>query len=257
MLMLACMGSKTTKAGGSQLTDQSSSSKNQSKQKEEPVEVVTSTDLPTLLAKASEYQKNGKYRKAAAYLSKAKELKPDDTDLRMQLITAYHQAEKFDQEISELNELLQIKPENSLRLTYAKRLHEAQRFDEAINAIEDIRAVDPENIEALIVLGALHKDQAQYAEAIEIFREITYIDAKNAHAKYYQAEVYLAQKKPLWADKYYKDALKLDPTLGVAVFGLAKIAQIRNSQEDYKKHLAKAYELDPEHSEIKKAFLNQ
>ena len=117
---------------------------------------------------------------------------------------------------------------------YAKLLHQQGKRDEAINTIEDIRAVDPENIEALMLMGQILQDQGKYDKALETYKEISFIDPDNASAIYEQAEVYLAQEKLLWAEKYYKKALAKNARLGLAVFGLAKIAKLRKNDALYK-----------------------
>jgi Tfp pilus assembly protein PilF len=90
-----------------------------------------------------------------------------------------------------------------------------------------------------------------------VFKEITFIDQNNAMAICQQGEVYLAQSKPLWAEKYYKNALKLNPRLGLAEYGLAKIAKLRNKNSLYRQHLNRAYQLSPNDPEIKTAYKNK
>ena len=170
-------------------------------------------------------------------------------------MSSYKEIGRANYELTELKELLEIKPENKYRVRCAQLHRKKKAYDEAINAIEDVRAVDPENIAAILELGLIYKDQKKFAEAIDAFKEITYIDEKNALAKYYLAEIYLDQNKLLWADKYYKDALKRDPALGIAEYGLAKIAKIRKDEANYRSHLSRAYELNPENDVIREAYM--
>ncbi len=219
--------------------------------------VVESDDVPMLKAQAREFQQSKNHKQAIAYLKKAKSLKPDDLSIRELLAISYNEVGKTEEACNELKALVEEKPDNNLRIQYASFLRKAGKFDDAVNTIEDVRAVDPENVTALIELGRIFTMQELYAEAIETFREITYIDNSNALARYYQAEIYLAQNKPLWADKYYKDALRHNPQLGLAEYGLAKIAKLRKSEDTYQQHLTRAYELSPEDEEIMQAYNNQ
>ncbi len=247
LLLLGCSGSKATKTGGSTITKEPSQSVKPKKQKKRIVfDEVESNDVPLLIKQANDFLDNNQIKKAIPCLRKVKQLKPDSIEIRKQLVDLYKEMKLADYEITELKELVAIKPDNTYRIRCIALLREKKAFDDAINVVEDIRAVDPENIAALLELGQIYKDQKLYTEAIEILREITYIDSKNAMAKYYQAEIYFEQNKPLWADKYYKDALKMDPALGLAEYGLAKIAKMRKSEEEYQKHLERAYELNPE-----------
>lgn len=244
---------QTTRTGGATVTDKPAKAE---KRQEELVinETVTENDISALISQAIQYQKINEQKKAIAYLRKAKKLKPDSIKVRELLVSSYKEIGKTNYELTELKELIGIKPDNNYRIRYAQLLRKMKEYDEAINAIEDIRAVDPENIPAILESGLIYKDQKMFAEAIEAFKEITYIDGKNALSKFYLAEIYLAQNKLLWADKYYKDALKRDPALGLAEYGLAKIAKIRKDEDIYRNHLMRAYELSPDNPEIKKAY---
>lgn len=258
LLLTSCTGSKATTSGGKTLTKETISTDKPKTQKKRTVfKDVESNDIAYLITQAKEFQAVNQLKKAVSHFRKAKQLKPDSIEIRESLLKLYKEMALPDYEITELKELIALKPDNALRIRCAVLLRETKAYDDAINVIEDIRAVNPEDIAALLELGQVYKDQKMYTEAIETFREITYIDAKNALAKYYQAEVYLEQNKPLWADKYYKDALKMDPNLGLAEYGLAKIAKMRNSEENFQKHLSRAYELSPDAPEIKKAYMEK
>jgi tetratricopeptide (TPR) repeat protein len=256
LLLPGCTGSKVTQSGGATLKKESpKAEKRKERKKRITFEEVESNDVPALMKQAKEFQEINQLKKAIAYLRKVKQLKPDSVVVRETLVSLYKEMDLPDFELIELKGLIEIKPDNTQRIRYAALLRKNKAYDEAINAIEDVRAVDPENIPALLELGQIYTDQKMYPEAIETFREVTYIDAKNAMAKYYQAEIYLAQNKPRWADKYYKDALKKDPKLGIAVFGLAKIAKMYNNEENYRMHLERARELSPDDPEILKAYM--
>ena len=247
---------QTTHTGGATVTDKPG--KSEKRQRELVItEKVEETDLSALISQAIQYQKIEEHKKAIAYLRKAKTLKPDTIVVRELLVNSYKEIGRASYEIAELQELLEIKPENKYRVRCAQLFREKKAYDDAINAIEDVRAVDPENITAILELGMIYKDQKKFAEAIDAFKEITYIDEKNALAKLYLAEIYLDQNKLLWADKYYKDALKRDPQLGLAEYGLAKIAKIRKDNATYQKHLSRAYELNPENEVIRKAYMKR
>jgi len=253
---------QTTQTGGTTVTEDTKAAEKPPKaeKKQEDLvitETVEETDVPALISQAIQYQVINEHKKAVAYLRKAKQLKPDTTEVRELLIKSYRELGASKYELNELKELIGIKPDNTYRVRCAQILREKKAYSEAINAIEDVRAVDPENISAILELGRIYKDQKMFEEAIETFKEITYIDEKNALSKYYLAEIYLDQNKLLWADKYYKDALKRDPALGLAEYGLAKIAKIRNDNANYESHLSRAYELNPENEEIRKAYLKR
>ncbi len=211
-------------------------------------------NVPVLISLATGYRKSRNNEKALELLLKAKKLRPRDIEVRKSMVAVYKSMGKTTEAMNEMKELIETKPDNAARAQYAKLLHQQGKLDEAINVIEDIRAVDPENIEALMIMGQILQDQGQYDEALETYKEITFIDPDNAPAICEQAEVYLAQEKLLWAEKYYKNALKKNSRLGLAVFGMAKVAKLRKNNALYKQHLAKAYRLSPNEPEIKEAY---
>ena len=76
----------------------------------------------------------------------------------------------------------------------------------------------------------------------------------NKEANHILAQTLRFANKPRDAEKYYKKALTKNARLGLAVFGLAKIAKLRKNDALYKQHLAKAYRLNPNEPEIKEAY---
>ncbi len=211
-------------------------------------------DPKVVMAMAKGYKKSGKTAQALEYLLKAEQMQPRDVTVKKQLINLYKQTGKEFEAQEKLKELISINPDNALRIEYATILKKQNQFDEAANVIEDIRAVDPENIKALLLLGDIYLAQEKYPDALDIFKEITFIDQNNAYAVYKQAEVFLAQSKPLWAEKYYQNALKKNTRLAEAEYGLAKIAKLRNNKSLYRQHVLKAYQLNPKNPEIKAAY---
>jgi tetratricopeptide (TPR) repeat protein len=126
------------------------------------------------------------------------------------------------------------------------------KFDEAANTIEDIRATEPENLDALMMLGKVLRAQKKFDEAMEIYKEVTTIDLKYAPATFERAEVYLEQGKVKWAEQFYKRALEQDPTMALAMLGLAKVALVYKNRGVYLEFLDKAEAMDPQNWVIKK-----
>ncbi len=200
------------------------------------------------------YIKTNRNQEALDLLGKAKSLKPRDPDIRRQLYKLYIQMGQRKKAVGEIKDLLEIKRDNETLLLYANLLLEEGKYRDAQNAIEDVRATDPENIDALMTLAAIQRARKKYDEAIETYKEAIYIDGDYAPAIYERAEVYLIQDKVQWAQKFYERALRADPQFALAELGLAKVAKLRKSKEQYMQHLTKAYEMDPNNPVIKKEY---
>jgi len=211
-------------------------------------------DLQIMLALTSGYMVTKRIGEAESLLNKAKQIKPDDNEIRQQLANLYIEKGDRKKAIDEIKEILKTNRDNKLLLTYANLLYKEGRTKEAEEAIEDIRATDPENIEALMTLALVQRSKKKYDEAIETYKEIMYIDGNYAPAIFERAEVYMLQDKPQWAQKFYERALRADPNHALSELGLAKIAKLRNDRAAYIMHLTKAYQLDPNNKDIQDEY---
>jgi tetratricopeptide (TPR) repeat protein len=206
----------------------------------------------TAAALAEAYLRTGKPKEAIDLLTKVKTSNPKDTIVRRLLYQAYRKTKQEDQAITEIKELLELRRDNDLLLSYAKLLLKLGKLDEAANAIEDIRATEPENLDALMVLGKILRAQKKLDESLEIYKEATSIDLKYAPATFEKAEVYLEQGKVQWAEQFYKRALEQDPTMALALLGLARVALVCKNKNGYYEYLGKAESMDPKNPVIKK-----
>ncbi len=211
-------------------------------------------NVQVMIALAKGYAVAGRSDEAVELLTAAKKKRPSDPAIRRQLFVLYKQKGQGQQALDEIKQLLAIKRDNETLLLYAQLLKQSGELAEAENAIEDILATDPENIDALMLLASIHRKNKKYEAAIDVYKEINLIDPKNVEAINGQAEIHLVQNKILWAEKYFKSALKNDPDFAQAELGLAKIASMRKDRKKYKKHLDRAYLLDPENPEIKEEY---
>jgi tetratricopeptide (TPR) repeat protein len=211
-------------------------------------------NVNVMVALAKGYVSSGRSQEALDLLTKAKKLKPGEPSIRRQLYAIYKEKGQDQQALDEIKQLLEIKRDSESLLLYAQLLMKSGDVTGAENAIEDIRATDPENIEALMILATIYREKKKYADAIDIYKEVNLIDSKYTPAINGQAQIHLIQNKILWAEKYFKNALKMDPDFASAELGLAKIAELRKDKAKYKKHLDRAYFLDPKDPEIKEEY---
>jgi tetratricopeptide (TPR) repeat protein len=203
-------------------------------------------------ALADAYIRTGKTKEALELLTKAKASNPKDTLVIRLLYQAYSKTRQDQQALDELKALLELRRDNDLLLAYGKLLLKMGKLDEAANAMEDIRATEPDNINALMLLGRILRTQKKLDEAIDIYKEVTSIDMKYAPATFERAQVYLVQGKVQWAEQFYKRALEQDPTMALALLGLARVALQCKNRDGYFDYLNKAEAMDPKNPIIKK-----
>ncbi len=213
-------------------------------------------EVMAFLAKC--YIKAGRSEEAVALLTKAKEKKGDDPDIRFQLFELYRKLGQNGKAQKEIEELIAIKRDNRYMTLYAEALLLQGKGKEAADVVEEILAADPENISVLMLKGRIQRSLKQYDEAVETYKEISFIKPDHALSMLERAETHLEQSKPQWAETFYKRALRADPTLGRAELGLAKIAKLRKDMSAYYEHLENARRLSPDDEaileELKKAY---
>ncbi|MBN1980103.1 MAG: tetratricopeptide repeat protein [Chitinivibrionales bacterium] len=202
-------------------------------------------------ALAKGYLQTNRTNEAISLLNKVKAKKPNDVEIRKNLYTAYLKVGDKKSAVDEINEVLKVKRNDTLLFLYAKLLFEEGKVKEAEGVIEDIKATNPENLNALMLLGKIFKSRKKYDEALEVYKEVIYIDANYAPALYERAEIYMLEDKPQWAERFYDRALRADPNYGLAELGKARLAKSRKDDAGYVEHLRNAVKLDPNNPEIK------
>jgi tetratricopeptide (TPR) repeat protein len=216
----------------------------------ETANTLSPGNFRVMSALAFGYIKTNRSQEAVSILEKAKGLKKDDIELRQRLVECYSKLGQNAKATQEVKELIEMKRDNSYLLMYAKMLLADGKLKEAEDAVEDIRATDAENIEALMTLAMIQRGKKKYDEAIETYKEISYIDPNSAEALYERAEVYMLQGKAQWALKFYERALRADTNYGLAELGMAKISQLNKNKAEYVAHVKKAYQMDSKNPEI-------
>ena len=146
---------------------------------------------------------------------------------------------------TEIKDLIDLTKDNKYRLLYARDLVAKQRYDEAMKIIADIKTSDPMNIEGRMLRGAIQKAQKQYEEAIETYKEISYINDNYLPMLYERGDTYLLMGEADRAEQYFTKAIKLDPRYAQAELGLALVAKAQKNNAGYQEHLGKAKAIDP------------
>jgi tetratricopeptide (TPR) repeat protein len=211
---------------------------------------LSQNDPEILILLAKGYVQTGRTNEAITLLIKAKNSKKDDAEIRYRLFELYNRTGQSKLAQQEIKELVELKRDNKYLLLYAKALIDQGLLKDAENTIEDILATEAENIDALLVKAKIERAKKKYDDAIEVYKEISYIDAEHIQSLCERADTYLLMSKPQWAETFYRRALKADPQYALAELGLARVSKLRKDTQTYKVHLERAKSLDPDNPEI-------
>ncbi|MDD5674934.1 MAG: tetratricopeptide repeat protein, partial [Chitinivibrionales bacterium] len=225
----------------------------------EMAKTLSPKDPQILLTLAQGYMKTNRLQEASDLLAKAKELQPDDLNIRFKLFELYNQLGQKKKAEDEIKQYVDKKRDPKAMLLYAGVLVDNEKYKEAENVIEDIKATQPENVDVLMLQAKIQRYKKKYDDAIETYKEITYIDkyANYAPALFERAETYMLVSKPMWAETFYKRTLQADPKFALAEYGLAKLCKLHKDGAGFKQHLDRALQIDPANKVIQDDLKNQ
>jgi tetratricopeptide (TPR) repeat protein len=211
----------------------------------ETANALKSNDPRFMMLLAKGYLATDRNNEALSLLEKTEKIKPDDMNIKEQLYALYEKNGDTKNALNEMKQILTKKKDPKYLLKYAQALYANGVYSEAENAVRDIRAADPENIDALLLYGRIQSIQGKWDDALETYKEISYINPNYAPAMYERAELHLMQSKLQWAKTFYERTLKADPKYVLAEIGLAKVARMEKNKAEYAKHIQNAQALDP------------
>jgi tetratricopeptide (TPR) repeat protein len=211
----------------------------------ETANALKPNDAKFMMLLAQGYLQTDRPGEAMGLLEKSEKLRPDDMAIKEQLYALYEKKGDTKNALNEMRQIVEKKKDNKYLLKYAQALYANGVYTDAENAVKDIRATEPENLTALMLMGKIQGIQGKWDDALETYKEISYIDPNFAPALYERAEIHLNQSKLQWAKTFYERTLKADPKSVLAVIGLAKVARVERNKNDYIKFIQNAQKMDP------------
>jgi len=107
-----------------------------------------------------------------------------------------------------------------------------------------------------MILARSLRSQKKLDQAVETYKEISYINPNYAPALSERADVHLLQNKPQWAKTFFERAIRSDPNYGLAYLGLARLAKSQKNNSLYLQNLDKAIQLSPDNAEVREEAKN-
>jgi tetratricopeptide (TPR) repeat protein len=205
-------------------------------------------DIMTALAKG--YAATNRRNEAIDLLKKAKAKKGDDPDIRFGLFDLYQKSGQKNKAKDEIKELVSMKRDNKFLVQYANACLQTGDLKAAEAAVEDVLATEADNVDVLMLKAKILTANKLYDEALETYKEISYIDQNHVSSMTERANVYLLQSKVQWAETFFQRATKADPKYAPAELGMAMVCKMKKDKDGYNKHLDRAKLLDPFNEEI-------
>ena len=213
-----------------------------------------SANVPALLALAKAHRADSSLSDALPLLQKALRIDSLNAEVRENLIAVYLQLHMEEEALGEMKVSLSTQRSPARLLYYGRLLFKTGKTAEAGEAVEDLLAIKPDTLPALILKVEILKVQKNYDGIIAVCKEINLIDPSYVPALYERAEAHRQQGKVMWAEKYYGDVLKANPKFAPAELGLAEIAAAREKPLEYRKHILRAYKLNPRDSLVQEKY---
>ncbi|MBD3318265.1 MAG: tetratricopeptide repeat protein, partial [Chitinivibrionales bacterium] len=207
-------------------------------------------DVETMLLLVGAYEKTKRPAKSIQLLEKAKALKKNDEKIRMHLYSLYKGERNAEKALAEMKGLIALTKKNKYRSMLAKDLIALRKYEEALGVARDIKAADPMSVEGMMLIGDVLRMMGKYAEAIETYKSVLFVDDKHAPALYGRGEAYLALNEIDRAEEYFNKAASANPKYGLAQLGLAKAAKVQKDKARYMKLLNQAKALAPNHPAV-------
>jgi tetratricopeptide (TPR) repeat protein len=148
----------------------------------------------------------------------------------------------------ELGEKLRVMPERSADDWFVLALQyeaDPETFAEAADAYERVLAADPRRTEALINLGTLYYEQANFDKAADCFRRAVELEPGNALAHFNLGSLLDEAGQLGPARDHLQIAVRLDPHHADAHYNLAIIFEKLGAFREAGRHWQRYIELDP------------
>jgi tetratricopeptide (TPR) repeat protein len=214
-----------------------------------------STRTAKLLAyTGSIYFASQDYLNAAVAWKKAQAIAPLDSKLRFSLAMAYIRLARPDWARSELQDLARANDKNALYPYWLGRLDYDQHFyNPAIQNFQHAIELDPTMGRAFDNLGLCYYYENQNDLAVKNFERAIQLDRESGHPSPWPylnlgiTEQFL--NHAVEAEKYLREAIRLDPGLAKAHFQLGTVLEDKGESESALTELKEAARLEPSYPE--------
>lgn len=144
-------------------------------------------------------------------VKKSLSIYPNNTDAWNTIGGGYFQLDSADQAAYYFEKAIKTNPDdlsNLAGLYLAK-----QEYYKAIELFEKVLGRSPDNVDVLVNVGICYGTIKQYGKAVDAFNKAVILSPGNPQLYYYLSTSYKFNGDSINYEKYYQEAIKLDPTL--------------------------------------------
>lgn len=165
---------------------------------------------------------------------------PDSFEVHRDLVVSLIREGAFEEAEKSLEVAISknFKQRSSFMLILAGLYSAVGKSDLSVKEYEKVLDIDKGNEEACIFLAKSLSNNGRSKKAVRILKNCSAVGKNNPIFFYYIGKIYLVEKNRVLADKYFKKALKSDPTYYQAVLGRGLIKE----EEGKNKEAIRVYE---------------
>ena len=205
---------------------------------------IDSTRTEVLYKLANTYSKDRQYTEAARTYVRLISLQPNNDKARLEVARLYFRAKQYAKCAAALKEyfLKEKNPAKEEQQMYLEALYNSQQYKDAFPIAKSYLAIDPKSPIALRVIAQGYIDGSQYAQAVEVYKNLTTIDTMKYDDYRKLGICYEKLKKDSLSAAAFEQALVLDSTRA-AIWGEAaghwmKIQRWERAAFCYEKRIA-------------------
>ena len=149
---------------------------------------------------------------ALAYLSKAIERAPQNSDLKAETARIMAKENRMDEAMVMFDEALESDPENiAIGLRYAQFLYEQEMFEKSAEIYNNLIVLEPGNKDLYFNLGLTYLRLGDIEASKDQFEIVVALDSEDTQAIAMIGQVYFDLKDYTTAEMYFRQLLEIEP----------------------------------------------
>ena len=178
---------------------------------------IDSTRADILYKLAATYAKDRQYTEAAKVYVRLISIQPNNVAARLDVARLYFRAKQYVKCVAALKDYFEKEknPAKEEQQMYLEALYNNHQFKEAVPIAKSYLAIDPKSAIALRVIAQGHIDDGQYAQAVEVYKNLAVIDTMRYDDYRVLGICYEKLKKDSLSAVAFEQALALDSTKAV------------------------------------------
>ncbi|WP_172795193.1 tetratricopeptide repeat protein [Polycladidibacter hongkongensis] len=212
-------------------------------------------EVDRALRRVAVLEKAGRFKEALPIYKDLIGRFPEEIEVLYQMALSLMRGGDLREAINTLRKVLFMKPEHlSARTSMGNALYLLGYPDQAEAAFSAVLEVAPQERNALYGMALLSFNREAFKTAQSYCQRLLDIVPSSAAAHVLMADTLAALSSVDVAIVHYRNALRSDPTMPGALFGLAKLLVQRKRPRDARAYLENAYAQQPHNQEIKLAL---